>query len=205
MEDFHWIKDANKRLMMEKLYNKAKADRVPIVLDEAARMIDSWLLLLKPTRILEVGAAVGYSAIRMAVVSPISKIDTIEKDPDRAKEARENIQRFELDEQIILHQGDALELIPEMIQEYDLVFIDAAKGQYGRFFEDAMKLLRPGGVIICDNMLFHGFVEAEEVPKRYRTMIKKLRIFHETLMNHPELETRILSIDDGISISVKRG
>jgi predicted O-methyltransferase YrrM len=205
VEDFHWIKDANKRLMMEKLYNKAKADRVPIVLDEAARMIDSWLLLLKPTRILEVGAAVGYSAIRMAVVSPISKIDTIEKDPDRAKEARENIQRFELDEQIILHQGDALELIPEMIQEYDLVFIDAAKGQYGRFFEDAMKLLRPGGVIICDNMLFHGFVEAEEVPKRYRTMIKKLRIFHETLMNHPELETRILSIDDGISISVKRG
>ena len=205
MENFHWIKDANKRLMMEKLYNKAKADRVPIVLDEAARMIDSWLLLLKPTRILEVGAAVGYSAIRMAVVSPISKIDTIEKDPDRAKEARENIQRFELDQQIILHQGDALELIPEMIQEYDLVFIDAAKGQYGRFFEDAMKLLRPGGVIICDNMLFHGFVEAEEVPKRYRTMIKKLRIFHETLMNHPELETRILSIDDGISISVKRG
>lgn len=205
MENFHWIKDDNKRLMMQELYNKAKADRVPIVLDDAARMIDSWLLLLKPTRILEVGAAVGYSAIRMALVSPISIIDTIEKDLDRAKEARENIQHFELGEQIILHEGDALELIPEMIQEYDLVFIDAAKGQYGRFFDDAMKLLRPGGVIICDNMLFHGFVEAEEVPKRYRTMIKKLRIFHETLMNHPELETRILSIDDGISISVKRG
>ncbi|BES65348.1 O-methyltransferase [Gottschalkiaceae bacterium SANA] len=205
MENFHWIKDDNKRLMMQELYNKAKADRVPIILDDAARMIDSWLLLLKPTRILEVGAAVGYSAIRMALVSPISKIDTIEKDLDRAKEARENIQHFDLCEQIFLHQGDALELIPEMTQEYDLVFIDAAKGQYGRFFEDAMKLLGPGGVIICDNMLFHGFVEAEEVPKRYRAMIKKLRAFHETLMKHPELETRILSIDDGISISVKRG
>lgn len=205
MENFLWIKDDNKRLMMQNLYNKAKADHVPIILDEAARMIDSWLLLLKPTRILEVGTAVGYSAIRMALVSPISKIDTIEKDLDRAKEALENIQHFELVEQIILHEGDALELIPEMTQEYDLVFIDAAKGQYGRFFEDAMKLLRPGGVVICDNMLFHGFVEAEEVPKRYRAMIKKLRIFHETLMNHPELETRILSIDDGISISVKRG
>jgi predicted O-methyltransferase YrrM len=205
VENFLWIKDDNKRLMMQNLYNKAKADHVPIILDEAARMIDSWLLLLKPTRILEVGTAVGYSAIRMALVSPISKIDTIEKDLDRAKEALENIQHFELVEQIILHEGDALELIPEMTQEYDLVFIDAAKGQYGRFFEDAMKLLRPGGVVICDNMLFHGFVEAEEVPKRYRAMIKKLRIFHETLMNHPELETRILSIDDGISISVKRG
>ena len=205
MENFLWIKDDNKRVMMQKLYDQAKIDHVPIVLDEAAKMIDSWLLLLKPKRILEVGAAVGYSAIRMALVSPESKIDTIEKDPERAREARGNIQQFELVEQIVLHEGDALELIPEMTQEYDLVFIDAAKGQYGRFFEDAMKLLRPGGVVICDNMLFHGFVEAEEVPKRYRSMIKKLRVFHETLMTHPELETRIVSIDDGISISIKRG
>ncbi len=205
MEDFLWIKNDEKRSMMQSLYKQAKEDRVPILLDEAAKVIDSWLLLLKPDRILEVGAAVGYSAIRMALVSPNSKIDTIEKDPERAREARSNIQQFELVGQIVLHEGDALELIPEMTEEYDLVFIDAAKGQYGRFFEDSIKRIRPGGVVICDNMLFHGFVEAEEVPKRYRTMIKKLKAFHETLRNHPDLETRILSIDDGISISVKRG
>lgn len=205
MEDFLWIKNDEKRSMMQSLYKQAKEDRVPILLDEAAKVIDSWLFLLKPDRILEVGAAVGYSAIRMALVSPNSKIDTIEKDPERAREARSNIQQFELVGQIVLHEGDALELIPEMTEEYDLVFIDAAKGQYGRFFEDSIKLIRPGGVVICDNMLFHGFVEAEEVPKRYRTMIKKLKAFHETLRNHPDLETRILSIDDGISISVKRG
>jgi predicted O-methyltransferase YrrM len=205
VEDFLWIKNDEKRSMMQSLYKQAKEDRVPILLDEAAKVIDSWLFLLKPDRILEVGAAVGYSAIRMALVSPNSKIDTIEKDPERAREARSNIQQFELVGQIVLHEGDALELIPEMTEEYDLVFIDAAKGQYGRFFEDSIKLIRPGGVVICDNMLFHGFVEAEEVPKRYRTMIKKLKAFHETLRNHPDLETRILSIDDGISISVKRG
>lgn len=205
MENFLWIKNDEQRDMMQKLYAQAKMNRVPILLDDAAKIIDSWLLLLKPNRILEIGAAVGYSAIRMSIVSPESKIDTLEKDPDRAKEARANIQKFGLTDQITLHEGDALELIPEMTQEYDLVFIDAAKGQYGRFFEDSIKLIRPGGLVICDNMLFHGFVEAEEVPKRYRSMIKKLKAFHDTLRTHPDLETRILSIDDGLSISVKRG
>lgn len=205
MDNFHWIKDEKQQSMMQELYDQAKSDRVPILLDTAAGVIDSWLLLLKPNRILEVGAAVGYSAIRMALVSPNSKIDTIEKDPDRASEARANIQRFNLQERITLHEGDALDLISGMNKEYDFVFIDAAKGQYGRFFEDAIEQVRPGGVVICDNMLFHGFVEAEEVPKRYRAMIKKLKAFHQTLLNHPDLETRILSIDDGISISVKRG
>ncbi len=205
MDNFLWIKDEKQQSMMRKLYDQAKVDRVPILLDNAAGVIDSWLLLLKPNRILEVGTAVGYSAIRMALVSPNSIIDTIEKDPDRANEARANIQRFNLEERVILHEGDALDLISGMKEEYDFVFIDAAKGQYGRFFEDAIEKIRPGGVVICDNMLFHGFVEAEEVPKRYRSMIKKLKVFHQTLLNHPDFETRILSIDDGISISVKRG
>lgn len=205
MDNFLWIKDEKQQRMMQELYDQAKSDRVPIVLDAAAGVIDSWLLLMKPNRILEVGAAVGYSAIRMALVSPKSIIDTIEKDPDRASEARANIRRFQLEERITLHEGDALDLISGMNEGYDFVFIDAAKGQYGRFFEDAIEQVRPGGVVICDNMLFHGFVEAEEVPKRYRAMIKKLKAFHQTLLNHPDLETRILAIDDGISISVKRG
>lgn len=204
MESFFWIKDKTHRTMMEELYVRAHEERVPILQDEAAKLIDTWLLLHQPKQILEVGAAVGYSAIRMAMVCPNATIHTIERDPERIKQAQENFENFGFAGQITLHQGDALDLIKNFDQEFDLVFIDAAKGQYGRFFEDSYPLLRSGGAIICDNMLFHGMLEADVVPKRYKTMVKRLQTFHDVLLNHPDLETRILSIDDGVSISIKK-
>jgi predicted O-methyltransferase YrrM len=193
------------RQMMQDLYDEAKANRVPILLDDAARLIDSWLLLKKPEWILEVGAAVGYSAIRMALVCPQATIHTIERDPDRARQARSNIKGFHLEDRIHLLEGDALDLIKTCRGPYDLAFIDAAKGQYGRFFDDAFPLIADQGAIICDNMLFHGMLEGKDVPKRYKTLVKRLKAFHQTLLHHQELDTRILSVDDGVSISIKRG
>lgn len=204
MESFLWIKDQEQRMMLKDLHRQAREDRVPILQDEAAKLIDTWLLLHQPKRILEVGAAIGYSAIRMALVCPDAKIQTIERDPDRIKKAKEHFSQFGLNRQIVLHEGDALELIKTLDQKFDLVFIDAAKGQYGRFFDDAYPLVRKGGAIICDNMLFHGMLESEDVPKRYKTMVKRLKAFHAAILNHPKLETRILSIDDGVSISIKK-
>lgn len=205
MEEFNWINDSKIRKMMEALYLQAKEDHVPILLDEAAKLIDSWLLVQQPKQILEIGAAVGYSAIRMALVCPNAKIHTIERDPERACQAKENIEKFCLCDRITLFEGDALDLINTLEGPYDLAFIDAAKGQYGRFFEEAYPLISENGAIVCDNMLFHGMLGESEVPKRYKTLVKRLKAFHQTLLNHPELTTRILSIDDGVSISIKRG
>jgi len=204
VESFLWINDQEKRNLMKELYLQAREDRVPILQDEAAKLIDSWLLLHQPKEILEVGAAIGYSAIRMALVCPDVKIQTIERDPERIVQAKKYFHQFGFDKNITLHEGDALELIKTLDEKFDLVFIDAAKGQYGRFFEDAYPLVRKGGAIICDNMLFHGMLESDDVPKRYKTMVKRLKAFHATLLNHPELETRILAIDDGVSISIKK-
>lgn len=173
--------------------------------------IESFLQLLRlqnPDSLLEIGSAIGYSAIRIATALPNTKITTIEKDENRAELARTYIEKNELTNRIQLLTGDALEidLLALASTQYQAIFIDAAKGQYQRFFDKFSPLVPSGGVIYCDNMLMRGFTEIElsDVPRRKRTMVRNLQSFTKWLMNHEDYITTFLPIGDGITISIKR-
>ncbi len=186
----------------------ARINHIPIM---ELVSIESFLQLLRlqnPDSILEIGSAIGYSAIRMATALPNTKITTIEKDENRAELARTYIEKNELSNRIQLLAGDALEIDLYSLSstKYQAIFIDAAKGQYQRFFDKFSPLVPSGGVIYCDNMLMRGFTEIElsDVPRRKRTMVRNLQSFTKWLMNHEDYITTFLPIGDGITISIKR-
>jgi predicted O-methyltransferase YrrM len=158
-------------------------------------------------KILEVGTAIGYSALRMAEALPEAEIVTIERDLERIQTAKEFIQRSGKGGQIILIEGDALEVENDVraYGPFDAIFIDAAKGQYKKFFELYAKYLKADGVIVTDNVLFKGLVAEEEIDsKRTRNLVKKIDDFNMWLMNHSEFNTVILPVGDGIAISIKK-
>ena len=186
----------------------AKEHHIPIMELVAIESLLQFLRMQQPKSILEVGSAIGYSAIRMAYTLPEAVITTIEKDESRFQLASDYLEQAELTSRIQLLHGDALEIDVDSFSKtnYDALFIDAAKGQYQRFFEKYSPLVPSGGVIYCDNMLMHGFTEIDiqEVPRRKRTMVRNLQHFTKWLMNHEEYETTFLPIGDGITISIKR-
>lgn len=172
--------------------------------------IETMLQLLRihnSKKILEVGTAIGYSALRMAAALPKAAIVTIERDIERIQLAEEYLKRSEHNDQIILIKGDALE-VEEPVREhgpFDAIFIDAAKGQYQKFFELYAKYLNEDGLIITDNVLFKGLVAEKEIEsKRIRNLVKKIDDFNRWLMNHPDYHTVILPVGDGIAISKKK-
>jgi predicted O-methyltransferase YrrM len=172
--------------------------------------IETMLQLLRihgSKKILEVGTAIGYSALRMAEALPEAEIVTIERDLERIQTAKEFIQRSGKGGQIILIEGDALEVENDVraYGPFDAIFIDAAKGQYKKFFELYAKYLKADGVIVTDNVLFKGLVAEEEIDsKRTRNLVKKIDDFNMWLMNHFEFNTVILPVGDGIAISIKK-
>ncbi|MCZ2259397.1 O-methyltransferase [Sporosarcina sp. G11-34] len=181
---------------------------VPIMDRRAIDVLLGLLRIQKPGRILEVGSAIGYSAIRMATTLPNATILTIERDTERYMKAIEFIERSGFTERIRIIEADALELETDEIvnESFDALFIDAAKGQYKRFFEKYAPALTAGGVIYCDNMFMHGMVLREDVdvPKRNRTMIRKLKEFTQWAMSHPDYEAVLLPFGDGILIATKK-
>ncbi|QHJ71539.1 O-methyltransferase [Planococcus halotolerans] len=185
----------------------ALENHVPIMEDEGISQLTSLLKEQKPDAILEIGAAIGFSALKMADALPGTLIDTIERDEERYLKATEFINDSGYQEQIRIFKADALEMDLALLNNaYDAIFIDAAKGQYERFFEKYEVLLNSGGVIYCDNMHMHGMsaVPLEEIPRRKRTMIRNLRKFKESMMEHARYETRLLDIGDGIMVCRKR-
>lgn len=186
----------------------AKEQHIPIMELVAIESLLQFLRMQQPKSILEVGSAIGYSAIRMAFTLPEAVLTTIEKDESRFQLASGYIEQAELTSRIQLLHGDALEIEIDSFSRtnYDALFIDAAKGQYQRFFDKYSPLVPSGGVIYCDNMLMHGFtkIDIQEVPRRKRTMVRNLQQFTKWLMNHEQYETTFLPIGDGITISIKR-
>jgi len=186
----------------------AKENHVPIMELVAIESLLQFLRLQQPKSILEIGSAIGYSAIRMALTLPEAVLTTIEKDEGRFAIARDYLKQSGLTDRVEIVHGDALEVDIQSFahSRYDALFIDAAKGQYHRFFDKYSPLVPSGGVIYCDNMLMHGFMEIDikEVPRRKRTMVRNLREFTAWLMNHEEYVTTFLPIGDGITISIKR-
>ncbi|KKK33112.1 SAM-dependent methyltransferase [Mesobacillus campisalis] len=181
---------------------------VPIMEPAGIEAMLQILRIKSPKAILEVGTAIGYSALRMAYALPDAKIVTIERDELRLDKAREYIKEAARESQIVTIFGDALETRDEAGKwaPYDVVFIDAAKGQYRRFFEMYAGLLRPGGVVITDNVLFKGLVaEQQEIDKkRIRNLVTKIDEYNRWLMSHPDYDTVILPVGDGVAVSVLR-
>ena len=182
----------------------AEEYNIPIMEKSGIRFLTKYIEQNKIKNILEIGSAIGYSAIKMALVDEKIKVTTIERDETRYIEALKNIKEFGLEKRITLIYGDALLLNIE--DKYDLIFIDAAKGQYINFFEKYSKNLNKKGVIISDNIDFHGLVNKEEriESKNLRQLVDKIRRYIDFLKENASFETTFYKVGDGVSISRKR-
>ncbi|WP_010098953.1 O-methyltransferase [Ornithinibacillus scapharcae] len=190
---------------VREIEEQAKIDRVPIMDPIGINFLMQLIRLNKPKRILEIGTAIGYSALRMNEAYPEASITTIERDDIRYNQAVENINRLNKTENITIIHGDALDVLADLNGTYDCVFIDAAKGQYQKFFELVMPLLADNGLVITDNVLFRGFVMDENFEHpRYKKMVEKIRKYNKWLVDHPSFITTILPIGDGVAISYKK-
>lgn len=191
---------------LENIKSYALAHKVPIMVDEGLDFLLMIVKVLKPKRILEIGTAIGYSAIRMALVSEAT-IDTIERDQESYEIAKKNIILLNMQDRINLHLADAL-LFDESVltEKYDLLFIDAAKAQYIKFFEKYTPLLNENGVVLTDNLLFHGLVTTDEeiASKNLRSLVRKINEYNHWLKENELFDTTFFAIGDGIAVSVKK-
>ena len=186
----------------------AKENGVPIIIDEGLSFLESVIRIKKPINILEIGSAIGYSAIRMARAAN-SNVYSIERDEKMYNLAIGNINKANLNDKIHIIFKDALEAFDDVKDiKFDLIFIDAAKAQYHKFFDLYTPLLNDEGVVVCDNMYFHGLVEdisnIDNYSRSVRGLIRKLNEFHEYLLSNNEYHTSVYNIGDGMSISVKK-
>lgn len=185
----------------------AAANRVPIIRRETAAFLRTLLVMQRPHQLLEVGTATGYSALCMSeVLEPEGHITTIEKYEKRIPLARENFRRAGKENQITLLAGDAAEILPSLAGPYDFIFMDAAKGQYLHFLPQVLRLLPEGGVLVTDNVLQDGTILESRfaIPRRDRTIHSRMRDYLYTLTHHSLLETAVVPIGDGVTVSVKR-
>lgn len=180
---------------------------VPIIGDEGLAFLETIVGLYKPKRILEIGTAIGYSAERMARVCS-SKVVTIERNEAMYNRALQTVSDLSLEDNVKIIFKDALEAFDDVKDyEFDMIFIDAAKGQYKRFFEMYTPLLSENGIVVCDNMMFHGMLEIpqDEIRSRqFRSLLRKIKDYHEYLLSNEKYKTTILNIGDGMSVSFKK-
>jgi len=191
--------------LLAELEQYAKEHHTPISQPETLRFIEVMCHVVKPKNILEIGTAIGYSAIALAEISEDIQITTIEKSEEMADIARENIKRANLQNRINVIHGDANKILPTFDSEmFDLIFMDAAKGQYIQFLPHCINTLKSGGTLISDNILFEGMVATDELwKKRKCTIIRNLREYIKEIMNNSQLETSILPLGDGVAVSYK--
>ena len=187
---------------LEKIKQKALDEHIPIIMDDTLEVVDKILKEIKPKKILEIGTAVGYSAMCFSeYLQEDGIIDTIERDEERIAEAKENIVRVDVAEKINILEGDAVEILPTLTGKYDMIFIDAAKGKYPFFLKEALRMLEKNGVILADNILYKGYVMSDYNKHKQRTAVRNLREYIAEVTNNPELETEILEVGDGLAIS----
>ena len=187
---------------LQKIKQKALAEHIPIIMDDTLEILNNILKEKKPKKILEIGTAVGYSAICFSkYLVEGGRIDTIEREEERVKEAKDNIKKAEVEEKIQLLLGDAVDILPTLEEKYDVVFIDAAKGKYPFFLKEALRLLEKNGMIIADNVLYKGYVMSDYNKHKQRTAVRNLREYIKEISENPNLETEILEVGDGLAIS----
>ena len=189
---------------LNRIKQKALEEHIPIIMDDTLDVIAKILTEKKPDKILEIGTAVGYSAICFSeYLKENGRIDTIERDEQREAEAIENIKKVGVEDKIKLYKGDAVEILPTLNEKYDVVFIDAAKGKYPFFLEQALRMLKDDGIILADNILYKGYVMSDYNKHKQRTAVTHLRQYIKEITENPELETEILEVGDGLAISKK--
>ena len=191
--------------VLARLEAEGRAEGIPLI-QRAGISFIRWLLgALRPERILEIGTAIGYSAIHMSEAAPQARIVTLEIDPSRAERAARHFAEAGMSERIRCVTGDALAILPRLDETFDFVLIDAAKGQYRKYAELCLPLLRDGGVIVSDNVLFRGLtaLPAEQAEPRRRSSVRRLQEYNAWLAAHRELETVILPVGDGLALSRK--
>ncbi|MBP3707221.1 MAG: O-methyltransferase [Clostridia bacterium] len=190
------------RAELEIIKEKALENHIPIIMDDTLEVISNELKQNKPHRILEIGAAVGYSAICFTeYLADGGIIETIERDADRIEEAKQNFIKAEVQDKVILHEGDAVEILPTLNEKFDMVFIDAAKGKYPFFLKEALRMLSDNGIIFADNILYKGYVMSDYNKHKQRTAVRNLREYIKETTENPNLETEILEVGDGLAIS----
>ena len=187
---------------LQKIKEKALEEHIPIIMDDTLEVIDKYLKENKPTKILEIGTAVGYSAMCFSeYLKEDGKIDTIERDEERIKQAKENIKKVGVEDKINIYEGDAVEILPTLSDKYDMIFIDAAKGKYPFFLKESLRMLAENGIIFADNVLYKGYVMSDYNKHKQRTAVRNLREYITEVTNKPNLKTEILEVGDGLAIT----
>lgn len=188
--------------MLEVIKKKALDEHIPILMDDTLEIIEGIFKKEKPKKILEIGTAVGYSAICFVNASDGNAyIDTIELDIERAKQAITNINNMGLQKNIHVIVGNAVDVLPTLNGEYDIIFIDAAKGKYPIFLQEAIRLIKPNGIILADNILYKGYVMSDYNKHKQRTAVRNLREYIKKATENANLETQILEVGDGLAIT----
>lgn len=191
--------------LLQEIAEECQEGFIPLVTPETAQFLKVLIQHKKPSRILEIGTGIGYSAILLALANPQAKVTTIEIDEDRHERALQNFKRAGIDQRITALRGDASEVLPKLKGSFDFIFMDAAKGQYPEFFARVWPLLESGGLLVIDNIFLGGWVIDMTWPKRRKkTMVCRVRELLEMLKHHPGLTTSIVPLGDGLTVSVRR-
>lgn len=195
----------NKGILKE-IEDFAKENGVPIVQKEAGKFLEFMVSMKRPLKILELGTAIGYSSILMYNAAKTNPdIVTIERSQEMIKLAKENLKKFNLEDKITIKEGDCLEILENLDEEFDLIFMDAGKGHYNHFLPHCLRLLKQDGIIIADNVLFRGMVPSDDLVKRRKiTIVKRMRTYLEMVSNDENLITSVIPMGDGIAITKRR-
>jgi predicted O-methyltransferase YrrM len=190
--------------LIEEIELYAKEHNVPILSWQSADFLEQLVIIKNPRRFLELGTAIGYSAIRIArQLKGKSVVHTIEKSSDNISVAKDFISKSGLASKIKLLEGDAVNVMPQLKKKYDIIFLDADKEDYKRLFDYSLVLLKKGGLLVVDNLLWHGYAASTRVPSNYKESTNHIREFNLLFMNQPNLKTSIIPVGDGIGLGVK--
>jgi predicted O-methyltransferase YrrM len=190
--------------LIEEMETFAKEHNVPILSWQSAEFLEQLVLMQNPRRVLELGTAIAYSTIRIARrLKGKSVIHSIEKSADNVAVAKDFIAKSGLMSKIKVLEGDAVNVMPQLKKKYDIIFLDADKEDYKRLFDYSLVLLRKGGIMVVDNLLWHGYAASTRVPSQYKESTQHIREFNLLFMNQPNLQTSIIPVGDGLGIGVK--
>lgn len=184
----------------------ALARGIPVADDETLQFLLLTLAATKPTRILEIGTAVGLSAVAMLYECPNARITTMELEEERYLEAKQNFADFGVSQRVTAHLGDAGEILAMMDGEFDFVFLDGPKAQYEKYLFDLKRLMKKGAILFADDVLLYGWVSGEEpTPQKRHSIVDKIRSYLETITADKDFITSVLNVGDGVALSVYRG
>ncbi|MBT8380438.1 MAG: O-methyltransferase [Ignavibacteria bacterium] len=191
--------------LLKEMEKFAQENNVPILFWQSAEFIEQIVRMINPKRVLELGTAIAYTTIRIArELKGKSQVHTIEKSTDNIATAKRFIQKSRAGMKIKLLEGDALNIMPQLKKKYDFIFLDSDKEDYKRLFDFSMVLLKRGGVIIVDNLLWQGFAASGRVPQKFKESTKHIRAFNKIFMSQPNLKATILPIGDGLGFGIKK-